>query len=119
MQNKKMTILNALNMIAITFYVVAIPGYYFFDYRIMNGVFGSCAAFLFLSLLQFIFYGRSRLLITDLLYYPRRDTSYETNAQHDDQPLEEREERRALHAARRYRERCAAERRALCVKIDS
>lgn len=48
MQNKKMTILNALNMIAITFYVVAIPGYYFFDYRIMNGVFGSCAAFLFL-----------------------------------------------------------------------
>ena len=40
MQNKKMTILNALNMIAITFYVVAIPGYYFFDYRIMNGVFG-------------------------------------------------------------------------------
>ena len=69
MKNKMITILNALNMIVITFYVVAIPGYYFFDYRIMNGVFGSCAAILFLSLLQFIFYGRSRLLITVLAIF--------------------------------------------------
>ena len=42
---------------------------YFFDYRIMNGVFVSCAVFLFLSLLQFIFYGRSRLLITALAIF--------------------------------------------------
>ena len=69
MKNKMMTILSALNMIAITFYVVAIPGYYFYDYRIMNGVFVSCAVFLFLSLLQFIFYGRSRLLITALAIF--------------------------------------------------
>ena len=69
MKNRMMTILNALNMIAITFFVVAIPGYYFCDYRIMNGIFGSCAAFLFLSLLQFIFFGRSRLLITALVIF--------------------------------------------------
>ena len=64
-----MSILNALNMIAITFYIVAIPGYYFFDYRIMNGIFGSCAAFLCLSLLQFMFFGRSWLLIAVLAIF--------------------------------------------------
>ena len=64
-----MSILNALNRIAIMFYVVAIPGYYFCDYRIMNGIFGSCAVFLFFCLLQFIFYGRSRLLITVLVIF--------------------------------------------------
>ena len=69
MKNRMMTILNALNMIAITFFVVAIPGYYFFDYRIMNVIFDSCAAFLILSLLQFIFSGRSRLLITALAIF--------------------------------------------------
>ena len=30
MQNKKMMLLDICNTIAITFYVVAIPGYYFF-----------------------------------------------------------------------------------------
>ena len=54
-----------------------------------------------------------------MLYYPSRDTSHETNTEYDNQPLEEREGRRALHAARRYQEHCAAERRALCVKTDS
>ena len=69
MQNKKITMIDVCNTIAITFYVVAIPGYYFFDYRIMNVIFGSCAAFLFLSLLQFLFYGRLRLLITVLVIF--------------------------------------------------
>ena len=68
-QNKKMMLLDICNTIAITFYIVAIPGYFFFDYRIMNGIFGSCAAFLVLSLLQFILYGRSRLLITVLAIF--------------------------------------------------
>ena len=63
MKNKKMSLLNICNVLAITFYVIAIPGYYFFDYRIMNGIFCSCAVFLFLCLLQFLFYGRLRLLI--------------------------------------------------------
>ena len=66
MQNRKMTALDICNMIAITFYVIAIPGYYIVDYRIMNGIFGSCAVFLFLCLLQFLFYGRLRLLIITL-----------------------------------------------------
>ena len=69
MQNKKMMLLDICNTIAITFYIVAIPGYFFFDYRIMNGIFVSCAAFLVLSLLQFILYGRSRLLITVLAIF--------------------------------------------------
>ena len=69
MQNKKMMLLDICNTIAITFYIVAIPGYFFFDYRIMNGICGSCAAFLVLSLLQFILYGRSRLLITVLAIF--------------------------------------------------
>lgn len=69
MQNKKMMLLDICNTIAITFYIVAIPGYFFFDYRIMNGIFVSCAAFLVLSLLQFILYGRSRLLITVLVIF--------------------------------------------------
>lgn len=69
MKNNKMPLLNALNVIASTFYVVAIPGYYFLDYRIMEGVFGSCAAFLFICLLQYLFYGRSRLLITVLVIF--------------------------------------------------
>jgi hypothetical protein len=69
MQNKKMMLLDICNAIAITFYVVAIPGYYFFDYSVMNGIFVSCAAFLVLSLLQFILYGRSRLLITVLVIF--------------------------------------------------
>lgn len=69
MKNNKMTPLNVLNVIAITFYVAAIPGYYFFDYRIMEGIFGSCGFFLFLCLLQFLFYGRSRLLITVLVIF--------------------------------------------------
>ena len=47
MKNNKMTLLNVLNVIAITFYVAAIPGYYFFDYRIMEGIFGSCGFSLF------------------------------------------------------------------------
>lgn len=68
-QNKKMMLLDIGNTIAITFYIVAIPGYFFFDYRIMNGIFVSCAAFLVLSLLQFILYGRSRLLITVLAIF--------------------------------------------------
>lgn len=68
-QNKKMMLLDICNTIAITFYIVAIPGYFFFDYRIMNGIFVSCAAFLVLSLLQFILYGRSRLLITVLAIF--------------------------------------------------
>ena len=68
-QNKRMMLLDICNAIAITFYVVAIPGYYLFDYRIMNGIFFSCAAFLVLSLLQFILYGRSRLLITVLVIF--------------------------------------------------
>lgn len=62
MKNNKMTLLNTWNMIAITFYVVAIPGYYFLDYRIMNGIFATCGIFVFLCLLQFVFYGRLRLL---------------------------------------------------------
>jgi len=66
MQNKKMTLVDICNMIAITFYVVAIPGYYIFDYRIMTGIFDACAVFVFLCLLQFLFYGRLRLLIISL-----------------------------------------------------
>lgn len=68
MKNNKMPLLNALNVIAITFYVVAIPGYYFLDYRIMEGVFVSCAAFLFICLLQYLFYGRSRLLTVLVIF---------------------------------------------------
>lgn len=36
-QNKKMMLLDICNTIAITFYIVAIPGYFFFDYRIWIG----------------------------------------------------------------------------------
>lgn len=66
MKNKNMTLMKTCNMIAIVFYVVTIPGYYFFDYRMMNGIFDSCAVFVFLCLLQFLFYGRLRLLIIAL-----------------------------------------------------
>ena len=66
MQNRRIRALDICNMIAITFYVVAIPGYYIFDCRIMDGIFGSCAVFLFVCLLQFLFYGRLRLLIITL-----------------------------------------------------
>lgn len=69
MQNNKIRMLNACNKIAMAFYIAAIPGYYIFDYRIMNGIFTSCAVFLFLCLLQFLYYGRFRLLITALAIF--------------------------------------------------
>ena len=41
-------------------------------------------------------------LTTESAIIPHRNSSHEANAQHDAQPSDEREERRALHAARRH-----------------
>lgn len=69
MQNKKTTMIDVCNTIAIAFYAIAIPGYYILDHPIMQAIFVSCGFFLFLCLLQFLFYGRSRLLITALAIF--------------------------------------------------
>ena len=57
------------NWIVSVFFIAAIPGYYFFDYYRMDGVFCSCGIYLFLTLLQFVFYKNSVPMLIALVIF--------------------------------------------------